>query len=222
MADPTSEQFAIAIHELGHALIACALDLPFSGVKIWQNDKLRWEGKCYMEDEGPSLSEAETEAFNMAGALLQTILAPASLGENLRLFQSSLFSNARQLKAEPNLLTELGWSIDFGKGHFVDHALDSLRNGDSERPQLFELEQRIRSFFKLPSVQQLALELAHLLADSATLEPDFIKQKFAVLISPDLSSGLQEFIKTIPDQPSDAAFWADIRANASKTDEFPQ
>ena len=200
MGSLQNDETDTAIHELGHGMVACVLDLPVSDIEIWQNEKIGWAGKCHLIPMDSLLPEAAIDTFNMGGALLQLLMVPNSVGKYVALFDPSLFSGSRQLIEDDTPLQELFWASDFWKSRFHVHADDILSGRSSEKPHLLDLEKRLRTFLGDSAVQALVTRLAKRLATEKRLTAAELKREFYETVPAEKYSDLRKFVLSIPER----------------------
>lgn len=194
--------YVTAIHELGHAILACALGLPWSCVEIREDPAVGFVGKCHLTGQEDEWLQAQKDAFTMAGPLLQLLMESASVGEYRSIFEPSLFSNAKSLQEQDTPLQDLFWSSDFYKGKFIAYALDIQSGRKPENPHLFTVEAKLRIFFQEITVQKLVKELAGKLSSDKSLSCEFVLTEFNKKVPETLYTNLREFIEGLQQRQS--------------------
>src|ERR1035438_2441140 len=96
MPAPTYTEDEAAVHELGHAALACALDIPFDRIDLSVVDPTRggWRGQCFLSSDARSMDAIMLDAFQIGGPLTQLAIVPDSIdAARMVSFEPSLFSN---------------------------------------------------------------------------------------------------------------------------------
>lgn len=151
---------AVAIHELGHALVQAALGIGPQQIRIYEAEGGGWQGQSL-----PSEKAITNELFGrllasqMAGPIAQICLAPASLGTFREEFTDKLLIPALDLRErDENALCRLLWASDLER-HVLPFA-KSVRNNPFVKPFyemggfLFSAESAIFKAFKAETISR--------------------------------------------------------------------
>lgn len=155
MPAPAYTKDEAAVHELGHAAVACALGLDILELVLYTapaGGPAGWYGHCR---PGPAFPAEDhwvlQDAFALGGIITQIVQIPASIAPHEALVQPSLFSNTSALfdkgGAIPN---HLHWTDDLIDTQILYVAPGAPNKLISEgrygaRPWLADMEVRIRA-----------------------------------------------------------------------------
>jgi hypothetical protein len=175
-----------AIHELGHALVACCLDVPFEHVEIVLGRKGRpgWSGHCKLKSEAFQRPQIQLDAFQLGGPLAQKVMCPESLGQYHSMFANSVFEHCEALSQDNyKILNNIGWSSDL-VNHPLLHIACKLRLtpkdlwGAFPGGWLFDLEAQLVQVLTDPSVQESVTGLSQSLETTKRLAAPSICEAF--------------------------------------------
>ncbi len=210
MPTPAYTEHEAAIHELGHAMIACALGLQFQHVRIRPANAPRvgWEGQCLLVAGQPGLRRATVDAFQLGGPLLQIAVDPGSVGAHLGIFQPSLFSNPARCM-DPNdafaiANLDLGWASDLfqtGMMHeaagWPPYAMGSKGFG-GPKPWVPGLEAVVRALLGRCEVVAVATALQPELAQQKQLPAQAVLGAYNAGVGPAAAQPLATYLAAQP------------------------
>lgn len=188
MPAPAYTENEAAIHEMGHAVLAWALKIPFTHVELRpaKPPHSGWAGQCYLAPPVPR--RVLLDGFQLGGPLLQLLLAPSSLAGHDSLFQPSLFSYpSRCMDPRDGFLIvndALAWGSDLfvtGMMHQAQGWPDLMmkhKGFGGAKPWVLELEKLVRGLLSIPELQlavtPLCRELVlHHRVDAARIVSEF-------------------------------------------------
>jgi hypothetical protein len=214
MPAPTYTEDEAAVHELGHATVACALDLDFKRVFItpMPDPALGWRGQCEPGDAFPEGQRVLQDSFLMGGALMQLALIPGSIAPDQALFNPSLFSNSPAHHADKGaILNRTRWSDDLMVTHMIYTApnfphrhLWVGRVGD--RPWLLDVETRARAFFDQAEIRAFVNDLRPKLVARKDLPSAEVKERFAHFVPVATVAAFRDPVLAMPNIPSPPIF----------------
>ncbi len=205
MPAPSYTEDEAAVHELGHAAVACALDLEFSHVELIVRDNPRgWGGHCVLVQTKPYPSNVVIDAFQLGGPLVQLAMIPASVGEHLNMFEPSLFTDPTSLLKDLSTLNALCWGGDLARGMLQSAPGAPFKDGwelqHGVRPWVLGLEKEIRKFAALQPVQAFVDALRESLVKTKRIESALVKQAYQLNVTPDAQAPLRAFIEPFRDE----------------------
>jgi hypothetical protein len=202
MPAPAYTDHEAAVHELGHAMVACALALDLEYVEIRPAIAPRngWVGQCKPGAAFPKDQWVCLDAFQLGGPLLQMAMLPHSLGGHAGLFRPSLFTNAPDLlTGKFDVLNELVWGTDLANSYMLQMAPNAPQRAAfvrayGEKPWLLALETQVRAFLALPHVHDTVNQLWPELVKHRKLAPDIVSATFHRMLAAAAHESLRELV----------------------------
>lgn len=204
MPVPNYTKEEAAVHELGHAAVACAIQLNFTHVElILRASTDAWGGHCVPAATNETIPWIVLDAFLLGGPLIQKAQRPKSVGSHLETFEPSLFSNADKLRTEEGLfiLDALLWGGDLLQSGMLWLApkfppMANWKMQFGEKPWLEKLEEKVRIFAEQDSTKAFINSAYEKLAGKRHLNAVEVKAAFAKHVAPEICADLVAFIDT--------------------------